>query len=325
VNLFHSARAVANASGDGAVDWDAVGEAAKAATDPGSIDITGEEREGFATDVRDARDRVSDVAGFEFDLPEAIEVQHRRHWIDANVRTFQRVMRPFERQASIMPGLAQVANTGSMSFMLAFLSRNVLGQYDPLLLADADEPDHQLYFVRPNIVKVADTLDADYDRFRRWIAFHEVTHAAEFGAAPWLTDYMEERMEEAVESLTDADFAIGGFGEIEDLLGELNTTMTVVEGYAELLMDEAFDEEYDDLRAKLEARRRGGDPINQFVKRLLGLGMKRRQYERGKQFFEGVVEQRDVRAAAAVWDRPENLPTDAEIDDPGAWIRRVDP
>jgi hypothetical protein len=52
---------VANASGEGVVDWDAVTEAAKASTDPGSIDLGPEEREGYATDVRDARERVQSV------------------------------------------------------------------------------------------------------------------------------------------------------------------------------------------------------------------------------------------------------------------------
>jgi len=325
VNLFRSARAVACASGDGVVDWNAVGEAARSATNPGSIDLSNAERDGFATDVRDARDRIGEVGNLEFDLPDAIEVQHRHHWIDANVTTFSRVMEPLERQATFVPGLARIANTGSMSFMMAFLSRNVLGQYDPLLLADSEDAQHALYFVRPNIVDVAGKLDVDYDRFRRWIAFHEVTHAAEFGAAPWLTDYMEERMNEAIGSLSEGDFAIGQVDRMEDMFGELNATMTVVEGYAELLMDEAFDEEYDDLRAKLEARRQGGAPLNQLIKRMLGLNVKRRQYERGKAFFDEVTEQRGVAAAGRVWDGPENLPTDEEIDDPGAWIERVDP
>jgi len=90
--------------------------------------------------------------------------------------------------------LSRIANTGSMAFTLGFLARNVLGQYDPLLLADEPDADHGLYFVHPNIVAVAASLDVEYPRFRRWIAFHEVTHAAEFGAAPWLPEYLESRV-----------------------------------------------------------------------------------------------------------------------------------
>jgi len=59
------------------------------------------------------------------------------------------------------------------------------------------------------------------------------------------------------------------------------------------------------------------------MRRLLGLSVKRRQYERGKEFFDAVVEARGVAAAGRVWDSPETLPTDEELDDPAAWLTRV--
>jgi len=316
MGLYRSVQAVAGASGDGPIDWTAVAEAAKSSTDPGSLALTDRQERAYATDVRDARDRVREVADVGFDLPATVAIQNRHHWIDANIETFERVMRPIEQQAEIMPGVARIANTGSMAFALSFLGRNVLGQYDPLLLADGD--DHALYFVHPNIEKVADMLAVEPDRFRRWIAFHEVAHAAEFGAAPWLSAHMESNMEEAVEALTEGSIDRAS-------LGALDTTMTAVEGYAELVMDRAFDDEYDDLRRKLDERRGGQGPVAKLVRRLLGLGMKRRQYERGKAFFDAVADERGVAGASKVWERPENLPTDDELDDPAAWLRRIDP
>jgi uncharacterized protein (DUF2342 family) len=307
---------VANASGEGVVDWDAVTEAAKASTDPGSIDLGPEEREGYATDVRDARERVQSVSGVTFELPRTAEIQNRHHWIDANVETFRQVMAPLEDRTGIFPGAARVINTGTMSLALGFLARHVMGQYDPLLLADGDE--HGLYFVRPNIVRAADELDVEYERFRRWIAFHEVTHAAEFGAAPWLSEHLETQMQRGIDELADGRFDRAAFD-------ELDTAMTVVEGYAELLMDHAFDEEYADLRRKLDERRSGGGPVTRAIRRLLGLGLKRRQYERGRAFFETVAEERGIEAAGEVWAASSNLPTDEELDDPLRWVRRVDP
>ncbi|WP_394346008.1 zinc-dependent metalloprotease [Halorubrum sp. BOL3-1] len=238
MDILRSVRAVAEAEGPGVVDWDRAASAAKSATDPGSIALTDAERAGYAEDVRDARSRLATVAGIDFDVPDAVEVQSRHHWIDASVGTFRRVMDPIEAAAvgdaggglggdpgddlagsdartdaidvvpDTSPGpvgsapgaafardLSRIANTGSMAFALGFLARNVLGQYDPLLLADEPDADHGLYFVHPNIVGVAAALDVEYPRFRRWIAFHEVTHAAEFGAAPWLPEYLESRVE----------------------------------------------------------------------------------------------------------------------------------
>ena len=319
MNLQRSVRAVATASGDGSggVDWEAVATAAKSATDAGSIELTDAERAGYAADVGDAHDRLRSVGGLDFDIPPTVEIQNRHHWIDANVATFRRVMHPIESEVNVaFPTAVSVFNTGSMAAVLSFLASHVLGQYDPLLLADGD--DHELYFVHPNIVAAAADLDVDYPRFRRWIAFHEVTHAAEFGAAPWLSGHLEARMEDALETLSQGVFD-------RDAFRDLDATMTAVEGYAEMLMDRAFDAEYADLRRKLDARRRGGGPVTRIARRLLGLGMKRRQYERGAEFFRAVADQRSVAAAAAVWDDPANLPTDAEFDDPARWVARVDP
>jgi len=314
MGLYRSVRAVTGASGSGPIDWGAVGEAAKASTPKGSLDLSESERTGYATDVRDARDRVRAVGETQFDLPERVEIFNRHHWIDANVDTFRRVMEPLEDTVSLVPGIARTINTGTMTVALSFLGRNVLGQYDPLLLAEGD--DHALYFVHPNIDRVAGTLDVEDERFRRWIAFHEVTHAAEFAAAPWLPAYLESRMESAIETLAEGDID-------RTRMGELDTAMTAVEGYAELLMDRAFDREYADLRAELDRRRRGRGPLQRLLRRALGLGMKRRQYERGKEFFEAVADARGIAAAGRVWDGPEYLPSDEEIDDPNLWLRRV--
>jgi len=337
MDILRSVRAVAEAEGPGVVDWDRAAAAAKSATDPGSVALSDAERAGYAADVRDARSRLAEVAGIEFDVPDTVEVQNRHHWIDASVGTFRRVMDPIEAAAAdldepdgtfdatparrgpaVAQDLSRVANTGSMAFALGFLSRNVLGQYDPLLLADEPAADHGLYFVHPNIVAVASALDVDYPRFRRWIAFHEVTHAAEFGAAPWLPEYLESRVERGVEGMTAS-------GLDPDAFAELQAAMTAVEGYAEVLMDRAFDGEYADLRRKLDDRRGGGGPVRRLAQRLLGLGLKRRQYERGAAFFRRVADERGIEAAGAVWERAENLPTGAELDDPDAWIARVDP
>ena len=347
MDILRSLREVSAASGPGVIDWDRATAAAKASTDPGSLALTASERAGYAADVRDARSRLRDVAGIDFEVPDEIEVQNRHHWIDASVDTFQNVMEPIEAAATeqrdgpdgdrsggsfdgpfggptgrpaaaFSEDLSRIANTGSMAFTLGFLARNVLGQYDPLLLADEPDADHGLYFVHPNIVAVAASLDIEYPRFRRWIAFHEVTHAAEFGAAPWLPDYLESRVERGVDELT-----AGGLD--RESFAELQTAMTAVEGYAEVLMDRAFDDEYADLRRKLDERRGGGGPVRRLASRLLGLGLKRQQYERGAAFFRHVADARGIEAAGAVWERPANLPTSAEIEDPKAWLIRVDP
>lgn len=318
MNIFKSVRVVAGATGDGAIDWQAVEEAARSATEPGELNLTPDERAAYAADVRAARDRVHSISGIDFELPQTVTVQNRHHWIEANIGTFRRLLAPLDDVDTRLAGVSRVLNTGSMAATLAFLGNHVLGQYDPLLLADGDG--HELYVVHPNVRRTAAELEVDVDRFRRWIAFHEVAHAAEFGAAPWLSAYLEERVEASVESIQNGSIrALRSDPE----LSELDTAMTAVEGYAELLMDRAFDQEYADLRAKLEARRRGGGPLTRILRRVFGIGLKRRQYERGSAFFEHIAESRGVTGAAQVWADPENLPTAEELDNPAAWLTRV--
>lgn len=317
MNPLRSLRTISQASGNGPVDWAAVGAAAKDVTSPGSVDLTESEIEGYRADVTAARRSIREVAAVSFDLPETIEIQNRHHWIDANVSTFRRVMAPIEAHTDVFfPEASRVLNTGSTTLMLSFLGKNVLGQYDPLLLAE-DDAEHALYFVHPNIRRVATELDVDEERFRRWIAFHEVAHAAEFGAAPWLSAHLEGQMERGIAELADGRFDREAFR-------ELDAAMTAVEGYAELIMDRAFDDEYADLREKVDERRRGGGLFTQLMRRLLGLGLKRRQYERGKAFFEAVADVRGIEGASVVWDSPATLPSSEELDEPTKWLARVD-
>lgn len=318
MGLYRSARAVAGAGGSGAVDWTAVGDAARSATAPGTLELSQSDQAAYASDVRAARDQIKRVSGLSFSIPETVTVQDRHHWIDANVRSIQRILAPLDENIGRFGGVSRVINTGSMAAALAFLGSNVLGQYDPLLCADKAE--HELYVVHPNITRTASELDVPFDRFRRWIAFHEVAHAAEFGAAPWLESHLESQIEAGIEALTDS--SLRGLRSASEL-SDLTTVMTAVEGYAELLMDRAFDGEYADLRAKLEARRRGGGPLTRLLRRVFGIGLKRQQYERGAAFFEAIADARGLDGAAAVWREPGTLPTAAELDNPDDWLSRV--
>jgi len=317
MGLYEGLRSVAGAGGTGAIDWDAATEAAKAATDPGDAALSAAERDAYATDVAAARDALRAATDTDLAVPDTVQVQNRHHWIDANAATFRRVLDPLDERPARFPTATRYVNTGTMAASLGYLARNVLGQFDPLLLAEGDD-DPTLAFVHPNIEDAASDLDVDRERFRRWIAFHEVAHVAEFAAAPWLSEYLSTRVQAGVTTLGD-----GGLDVETGPLAELDAAMTVVEGYAELLMDDAFDRESADLRAKLDARRRGGGPLTRLLQRALGIGMKRRQYERGRAFFDAVVAAEGMPAARRVWEAPEHVPTSDELDDPSMWLARV--
>jgi uncharacterized protein (DUF2342 family) len=55
------------------------------------------------------------------------------------------------------------------------------------------------------------------------------------------------------------------------------------------------------------------------------MDLKLEQYRRGERFVAGVHELGGATAIARLWDGPETLPSEAELDAPAAWLRRVLP
>ena len=103
--------------------------------------------------------------------------------------------------------------------------------------------------------------------------------------------------------------------------------MALIEGHAEHVMDAAGAPVLPNvakLRAAMDRRRRERPPAFKLLERLLGLDMKMRQYEHGKRFCDAVVARGGIDALNRAWSAPDKLPTLAELDDPGAWMRRTE-
>lgn len=315
MGLLESIDAIRQAEGEHLVDWQAAAQAAMASTPRGTLDLDDTERHAYHDAVIEAKDAVERVVESEIDLPPRIEILDRHHWIDRTAISFERIVDPTMPETT-SPDVARSINTTTASFTLAVLGRRVVGQYEPALFGTPE--DRALYVVHPNILTMADELGVPVAPFRRWVIHHEVSHAAEFHLAPWLTDYLEARIERAIGEIF--------HGHLDrDALRELTLAMTVVEGFAELLMDEAIDEDVSHLRDRLEARRAGLGPLTQLIDWFLGITAKRKQYEWGRAFFLEVAHERGIEATLAVWERPEHLPSSSELNDPTAWIERVDP
>ena len=72
-----------------------------------------------------------------------------------------------------------------------------------------------------------------------------------------------------------------------------------------------------------EAPPAGRQPLDQVIRRLLGVEAKIRQYADGVTFVRGVVDAVGMDGFNRVWGSPRTLPTREEIADPQAWVRRV--
>jgi len=252
------------------------------------------------------------------------------------------------------PGLA-VATTVTLEagLMLGILSRRVLGQYDVPLIPQLNDPAPRLLFVGPNMEMAARSFGSPGDDFLRWVAIHEVTHAVQFAAVPWLRGYIGGMAADLLNSLQNstptarrpaADLAravagrtvrsLSGRDPLALMLNEeqhvivsrLQAVMSVVEGHAEHVMDAAGAEvigSLPDLRRAMVRRREAPNPLWRLVSRLMGLEMKMRQYEQGKVFCDAVARESGPLGLLKVWESPAALPTGEEILSPTKWLARV--
>jgi coenzyme F420 biosynthesis associated uncharacterized protein len=265
------------------------------------------------------------------------------------------------RRGTLSPGAAAVSGaiTGSqLGAVLAFLSSKVLGQYDPFsaLAEDSTAPAAgRLLLVAPNIVQVERELNVAPEDFRLWVCLHEQTHRVQFAAAPWLrhhmlneidnlsehllgnVDSLLERASAAAKSLRDRT-AVGsapGRGAILDLLQDpeekaslshLTAVMSLLEGHANVVMD-AVDStivpSVKTIRQRFNARGKDRGVVEKFIRSLLGLDAKMRQYTDGAKFVRAVVDVAGMEGFNRVWESAGNLPTEPEIHDAKLWLERM--
>jgi coenzyme F420 biosynthesis associated uncharacterized protein len=265
------------------------------------------------------------------------------------------------RRGTVSPGAATVSGaiTGSqLGAVLAFLSSKVLGQYDPFAaLAEGSQAPSggRLLLVAPNIIAVERELNVDPTDFRLWVCLHEQTHRVQFAAAPWLrhhmlneidnlsghllgnVDSLMERASAAARSLKDraASGSTPGRGAILDLLQDpeekaslshLTAVMSLLEGHANGVMD-AVDASIvpsvKTIRQRFNARGKDRGVIEKFIRSLLGLDAKMKQYSDGAKFVRAVVDVAGMDGFNRVWEAPANLPTEEEIHNARIWLDRM--
>lgn len=341
------------------LDWATIRSIARRRVGERTGRLTAAERARAEAFYLAAGERVAPLVAAEIGAPgvalQPPVVIDRLQWIDLNLETFQRLIGRLE--AELMgrrvprgagPALARVVNRSignhQLGWLLSFLSTKVLGQYDISLLATAAPTSGRLYYVEANVVATADSLGIGRDAFRTFIAIHEVTHAHEFEAHPWLRAHFASLVEDTLHQLaTDAGGmwsrltrARGGSGHwMERIMtpaqresfGRTQALMSLLEGASNHVMDAVGSRilpDFDALHEKFEGRHRRRGPLEQLVLRLTGLDLKLEQYAEGERFVAAVVAQSGQAGLARVWRGPEWLPTLNEIRDPAAWLARAD-
>ena len=356
-----ASREIVRRAGTRLIDWETVREIAHRRLADAATPIPaaqGAEAEAF---YRATLLRIEPIVAAEIgaDLPEALEtpaVVDRLAWVDLNLATFKVLFERIEHTLlasqegpdtagrAMSRWLNRTVGNQQLGFMLAFLARKVLGQYDVSLLA-AGPTRGRLHFVEPNIIATAAAMRVPRDEFRTFIALHEATHAFEFEAHAWLRPYFAGLVAETVEQLAAESGGLmgrvreavaGGEGHwIERILtpGQRETfnrtqaLMSLLEGYSNHVMNAAgarilpgFAELHD--RFERRGERRG--TLERAIMRLTGLDLKMEQYAAGERFADRVIAQRDRAFLNRVWTGPEQLPSLDEIRAPDHWIARIE-
>ena len=102
--------------------------------------------------------------------------------------------------------------------------------------------------------------------------------------------------------------------------------MSLLEGFSDYVMDEVGRDLVPDVErisARFHERRTKRTPFERAMLRLTGLGLKMEQYRKGEQFVRAIAERRGPAALARLWEGPETLPRDGEIEAPERWVARV--
>src|SRR5438128_10411479 len=265
----------------------------------------------------------------------------RRQWVRFNIRIFRQMFEPLEHLQQLIPGslilsFGQKGISRYLGLLLGLLARRVLGQYDPALLGREPVETSSLILVEPNVQAWAEKDRLPIDELRRWLAMHEMTHAWEFKAHPWLQAYLEGLLKEVlVGRLGDRHQPTRlelirtltvGVGQQWKAISKLQAVMSLLEGYSNLVMNEVGRRELPHfalLEGAYRRRQEQRTPIERAFLRLTGLEMKMRQYVLGERFCREVRDAGGHDLLVRVWEGPPWLPTMAEIQQPQLYIERA--
>ncbi|MDH4352665.1 MAG: zinc-dependent metalloprotease [Actinomycetota bacterium] len=345
------------------VDWDFASATARRLAGPGPQIPLSEARAAVAdlrACAQAAVDYVATHTGLEADpAPDAVAVVDRPGWIRANATGFAAVLDPVvarlreRREDARAAGLTTAVGSrvvgAEVGLALGFLGSKVLGQYELFTAQDAPP---RLLLVAPNIVHVERELEVDPHDFRLWVCLHEETHRVQFTAVPWLapwlkgqvTGYVEafdvdpaefgRRARQAVGAVVGAARGLDAVGVLEQLMtpeerevmDRLTAVMSLLEGHADVVMDgvgPAVVPSVETIRSRFSKRRTSPPAAEAFVRRLLGVDTKLKQYRDGAAFVRAVIESVGMSGFNRVWESPASLPSRTELHDPARWLARV--
>ena len=323
------------------VDWEQVRRAARARLETPSLEQS--ELTSAAVGYRAmAAELEKPLLKFVGGLPKGMslpkfEALDRVGWLDLNLGILRRVIDPVLETGRVPNSLiVEVGRAGVdryIAFMLAFIGRRVLGQYDPQLLGTEPVGGEGLYLVETNVEEWGRRADLPAQDLRRWLILHEMTHAWQFAAHSWLRPNMENSMRLLIESVTKSGAPVARIAAFAGVLPaqwkvmrQVQGTMSVVEGYSNLVMNELGGKMlagFGRLEHAYRERSSGKSPLEVLIWKLTGLELKLQQYQRGEAFCREIFDEHGITVLNEVWKSEAHMPRLGELAHPDAWYRRV--
>src|ERR1700682_5229757 len=110
------------------------------------------------------------------------------------------------------------------------------------------------------------------------------------------------------------------------VMRQVQGTMSVIEGYSNLVMNELGSKllpGFEKLEAAYRERSSGKSPLEVLIWKLTGLDLKLQQYQRGEAFCRAIFDQHGMKVLNEVWSSEAHMPHLDELAHPEVWYRRV--
>lgn len=245
-----------------------------------------------------------------------------------------------------------LAGAGSMMFGMQLgqavgaLSCEVLSSTDVGIPLAKDK----CALVPSNVAEFSEGLDLPASDVMLYLAIREAAHTRLFHGVPWLRQYVldlitafaseihidMERIESIARDLNPSDpsgiqdaLTSGVFSPEmtptqEATLAKLETVLALIEGWVNRVTVAATANipSAPALTEMMARRRAEGGPAERTFGSLVGLELRPRRLREAAAFWEYLEEQRGTTERDSLWESPELLPTDEDLDDPQGFEER---
>lgn len=228
------------------------------------------------------------------------------------------------------------------------LAADVLGGTEVGLPLVADEA---VALLPARVAAFAEGLQIDPAQVRLYLAVREAARVRLFAQVPWLTAQLEaavrdygrhitidtEAIEAAVRSIDVSDLAAlqQAFSQAElfgrrttaeqqAALTRLESTLALVEGWVDLVTEQAVAAHLPEADALREAvrRRRAGGPAQKAFAGLVGLELRPRRLVDARNLWAALQDAGGIELRDGSWQYPDLAPTAADLDDPLGYVEK---